>query len=245
MAEQAVEQTTQSQEVTETPDIEGATPTGEEQQSTPPVETETTDDPIKKLEDRVQGLEAGITAERKKRQIAEQTFLQTQQPSQEEDEETFLTKADVEKVLEAKSAKEQQARQDQAFRQKLDQAQEFYKDERLVEIVQDETLPISPAMADVLRSSDKPAELLVHLNKNRDEAMRLSQLSPTAAALEMGRLESKLEAPKPNAVSNAPEPIETVGDRGAMPAGYPGDNCTVSQYEEWARKQRGGSVWPK
>lgn len=199
------------------------------------------------LREKVQGLESGISEERKKRQFIEWQFkeLNNQQPS--EDDETFITKAEAERIARQNWEKYQQEQaessQRETFNQKIQEAQKEYKDVNLSEIMNDETLPVSPAMAEVLRASKNPAGLLVHLHKNREDAQKLYTMSPTAAANELGRIEAKLESPSSKSITSAPDPIETVGDRGS-PSKDP-DKMSLKEYEQWAKEQRGGSAWPK
>ena len=88
----------------------------------------------------------------------------------------------------------------------------------LEDILADKTMTISPAMAEVIKGSDMSPQLLIYLNDNRKEAKRLSLLSPTMAAKELGKIEAAIAvAPKPippKKVSTAPEPIKTVSGVG-------------------------------
>lgn len=77
------------------------------------------------------------------------------------------------------------------------------------ETVYDDSVPISEAMADVIRESDMGPQLAYFLGKNRDTAALISQMSPIQAARELGRIEAKLATPAPTPappVSQAPPP---------------------------------------
>jgi len=50
-----------------------------------------------------------------------------------------------------------------------------------------------------------------HIAKDFELADRISRMSPLNAALEIGRLEARLSAPKAKPVSNAPSPTPTIG----------------------------------
>lgn len=78
-------------------------------------------------------------------------------------------------------------------------------------VARDSSLPISAAMADVIRESERGPELLYHLGKNRDLAEQIFGLSKEMAAYKLGRIEAKLDvppapAPAPKPVSKAPPP---------------------------------------
>jgi hypothetical protein len=79
-------------------------------------------------------------------------------------------------------------------------------------------VPISPAMAEVIRESDVSPKILRHLANNKADAARIYTLSPLAAARELGRIEAKImatPAPEPpKRVSQAPEPIKSLTPSG-------------------------------
>jgi hypothetical protein len=104
-----------------------------------------------------------------------------------------------------------------AFQQKIDKAAE--ENPVLKSIVVDQTMPISAAMAEVIKSSDAGPELLLYLHNNRTEAANIRNMSPIVAAKELGRIEAMLAAkPKPTPprrVSMAPEPVKTVVSKGS------------------------------
>ena len=128
----------------------------------------------------------------------------------------------------------QQANQKQAFAAK---AQKFAAENPdYHEVAENPYLPISESMAEVLTTSDKGPEVLYYLGKNTEEAQRISQLSPTHAALELGRLEATLSLPKAKTVSEAPPPIEPINGGGETPATDP-EKMTPAQFREWRNKQ--------
>jgi hypothetical protein len=79
-------------------------------------------------------------------------------------------------------------------------------------------VPISQAMAEVIRESDISPKILRHLANNKAEAMRIFNLSPLTAARELGRIEAKIlatPAPEPpRRVSQAPEPVKSLTPTG-------------------------------
>jgi hypothetical protein len=93
--------------------------------------------------------------------------------------------------------------------------QKIENDPDAMEIFNDQTLPVSDVMAAAIRESDVAPKLLKFLSENRQEAARIYRLSPYAASKEIGRIEANIVATPPpviRKVSQAPEPIKTVGD---------------------------------
>jgi hypothetical protein len=126
---------------------------------------------------------------------------------------------------------------ERTFQERIDTAAE--EDPEILTIQNDQTLPLSFAMATVLKESDVSPKLLRYLSDHRDEARAIFDLAPSwidpgtnrimqrgnplAAAHAIGRLEAKLTTapvtptPKPTPtriVTAAPEPVKTVGDHG-------------------------------
>lgn len=79
-------------------------------------------------------------------------------------------------------------------------------------------LPVTDAMAAVIRASEIGPELAYHLGSNPSEAQRISKLSPFLQAKEIGRIEAKLlESPPVKKTTSAPAPIKPVTARGSNP----------------------------
>ncbi len=80
-------------------------------------------------------------------------------------------------------------------------------------VMQDPTLPITPAMRDVIVDSESGPEIAYWLANNREQAERIAALPPHLSALEMGRIEGRLSVqkakPRP-VVTQAPPPPPTV-----------------------------------
>ena len=74
------------------------------------------------------------------------------------------------------------------------------------------TVPLPQEILNVIGSSDLGADLAYHLATHLDVADRLARMHPVAAAVEIGRIEARLSAPKPSKpVTQAPTPVPTVG----------------------------------
>lgn len=74
-----------------------------------------------------------------------------------------------------------------------------------------------PALLEAIGTSDHGPQLAYHLANHLDVADRLARMSPVAAAVELGRIESQLSSPKHKPVTNAPAPAPTVGGVSTAP----------------------------
>ncbi len=102
----------------------------------------------------------------------------------------------------------------------------------------DQTAPFNRTMADVLMDSDRGAEVADYLASHREEAVRIQQMTPLLAARELGRLEAKIDAPKPRTQTQAPKPVPKVGGNGAKASKDP-DKMTVEEWKLYRNAQLG------
>jgi hypothetical protein len=120
---------------------------------------------------------------------------------------------------------------DRKFETRL--AEAVKTDATLMDAVNDPTLSISPVMTFIIKDSDVGPAIVRYLADHRDEAQKLAYMHPAQAAREMGRIEARLlaarpepqageapagkpaappaEKPAPKVVSKAPEPVKPVG----------------------------------
>lgn len=98
-------------------------------------------------------------------------------------------------------------------------------------VVQNPALPISDAMAEVIKDSEKGPELAYHLGKNPAEAMRISALPAIRQAAELGKLEARLSQPKPQP-KQPPAPVEPVSGIRAGGTKDP-DKMTFAEFKAW------------
>ena len=130
------------------------------------------------------------------------------------------------------TAKAQSA--EQTFVERINKAAE--KDPEIQEIVNDKTLPISNPMALAIKGSEFAPEVLKYLSRNRDVASGIYQMTPYAAAREIGKIEQKLASqPKPEPprkVSQAPEPIKPVN-----PTGSPSVDLDKLPMDEYVKRR--------
>jgi len=98
--------------------------------------------------------------------------------------------------LQTRQRSQQAQEENEKFQERLRVAAK--DDPSIIDIANDNTLPVSEAMAEVIRSSDAAPALLKWLNGNRREAQRIAGLPPIAAANALGKFEATLAAsPKP------------------------------------------------
>jgi hypothetical protein len=75
----------------------------------------------------------------------------------------------------------------------------------VMEAAQDIT--VAPHVADAVLDSERGPEIFYHMAQHPEFAERLNGLSPTRAAMEIGRIEAQLTAPAGRRQSQAPAPI--------------------------------------
>ena len=76
------------------------------------------------------------------------------------------------------------------------------------------TAPISDGLAEMVATSDMGADVAYYLGTNRDEAARISHLTPLEQAKAIGRIEAQISLPKPKSTPQAPDPVAPVKPRG-------------------------------
>lgn len=103
----------------------------------------------------------------------------------------------------------------------------------------------SPAVEDIIVSSENGPELMYELAKNRDEYERICKLSPIAAAREIGKIEARLapnsseeKKPEPKKLTNAPKPIGIVGgSKGVVRKSIDDPDISQADYERLRAEQ--------
>lgn len=114
---------------------------------------------------------------------------------------------EAKRAVEGYRTEQQRKDADSKYRERETAFVEKHKD--FHEVVYDRNLRISPAMAEVIRTSDNGPEVAYHLGKNPDIAAELYDMAPARAGFEMAKLASKLEVESKKggkAVSGAPPP---------------------------------------
>lgn len=117
----------------------------------------------------------------------------------------------------------------QAWSERVIDAKSRYADFEQVALAPD--VPITPAIADLLKQSDKGPDLAYWLGMNKAAAAEIAALSktqPVLAAMHLGRLEASLSAPSPRMTPQTPEPIAPV--RGKATAVVNPDKLSMAEY---------------
>jgi hypothetical protein len=101
-------------------------------------------------------------------------------------------------------------------------------------VARNPNVPITSVMAEIIRDSDVGPDLAYHLGKNVAEAARIAALPQNRQAVELGRLEARITAPKalPN---RAPAPVEPVSAIAAGGSKDPG-KMSFEEFKAWREK---------
>lgn len=135
-----------------------------------------------------------------------------------DDYQEKLTEWKVDQRLKARETEVKQSQQQQRvqtlqaerkehFQASCEEAREKYDDFDDVVFSDENRMP--NWVGGLIADTDNPGEVAYHLAQNPKEAKRIFSLRPEKAALELGRLEVKLNAPKPKLTSSAPPPAST------------------------------------
>jgi len=146
--------------------------------------------------------------------------------------------AAAERKLSERAQQDNQHRRNQSF--KTLETKFAAKQADYYEVTRSEDLPISLAMAEAIAESEDGPALAYHLGKNPEIAADIANLSPFAAARELGRIEERLiaerEKAKATAVSKAPPPPPKVEGLNPQVDKDP-SNMTDKEFKKWREKQ--------
>jgi len=155
----------------------------------------------------------------------------------------------IDAVTDAKIAHKEAARRHSEvlakFSEKEEEAIEKYGDYDQV-VRNNNSLPITDAMADVIRESDIGPDIAYYLGTNVKEAARISKLSIIQQAKEIGKIEARLDGALDGAsapqkkVSNAPAPINPVVPKTGTPTYDLDDPRSYQQLgaDEWRKRRK-------
>ena len=97
-------------------------------------------------------------------------------------------------------------------------------------------LPITPAMTDAIVASPVGAEIAYELASNIPEAARIARMSPVEQAMEIGAIASRLNAPPPKKITQAPAPVNAVKGSGGSAGAFDYVNASMDDYAKQRRK---------
>lgn len=103
-------------------------------------------------------------------------------------------------------------------------------------VFQDQSAPINQVMAEVLMESDRGPEVAYYLATHREEGERIKRMPPLVAARELGRIEARLDTPKPRTVTQAPPPVPTVKGNGSRVVKDPA-RMSQAEFNRWSDQQ--------
>ena len=165
--------------------------------------------------------------------------MPNENPAPEDDWEDQLAGKVFQKQQQMQAAQAQQVaqqKQNEYVNERLSDARAKYP-EFDAKVINNPNLAITPAMRDVMLSSDTGADVAMYLADNPAEATRIASMpNPVAQIQELTRLESRL--PTPKTVSEAPAPLKAVGT-GNAPAD-PSKLSTKDWIAQRNSKQFGG-----
>jgi hypothetical protein len=179
--------------------------------------------------------------EQQMREQAQQAAIQ-REPERTEfrDDEAYLKaqiehlaeKRATEKLAEREAAKEAE-RRSESFIEKAEKASERYAD--FQEVVSNPSLNINTDMAEFISESEHGADVAYYLGKHPMKAAQIAQMSPIKAARELTRLEAEVSAKPVVKTSNAPAPIEPIGNRGSVQTSLA--NADFAEYKKMRMAQ--------
>ena len=141
-----------------------------------------------------------------------------------------------------KEADEARAQRMADFQLKLDRGYQKYEDFGQL-VIEDQTVPIGPMVLDILTEVENPEEIAYYLAKNRIEAIQISRMTPTKAAIALHEIEVKMAKAASNPpsgtkkVTSAPPPIKPVGSGQSVAPNL--EKMTQKEYEAWAKQNPG------
>lgn len=149
-------------------------------------------------------------------------------------------KAVAEKAEAEKKTQQQKTVQEKA-REQMERGRKAHAD--FDEVARNLDLRITPAMAEVIVESEVGDEIAYYLGQHEEEAARIADLSPLAAARELGKIEARLTKQETKAegeekeappISKAPAPITPVSKSAPV-----GDNKLRDDlpYDEWKKRR--------
>jgi hypothetical protein len=100
-------------------------------------------------------------------------------------------------------------------------------------VTRNPNVAITPVMAEVIRDSDVGPDLAYHLGMNTAEAARIAALPPARQAVELGKLEARVTAPK-TLPAQPPAPVQPVNAIAAGGAKDPGE-MSMAEYVAWRK----------
>lgn len=154
----------------------------------------------------------------------------TEREAQNAGEEAKAAKLQAEEI-----GKRERAALEQSWAAAREEAKTRYADFETVALTGWEP---SPAMTDLILTSDVGPDVAYHLGQNRALAAQIAEMNPVEAARAIGRIEASIVTPKPRTETKAPDPINPV--RGSAAAGRNPDTMSYVEWVKW--REAGGKI---
>lgn len=148
--------------------------------------------------------------------------------------------AQEQQKVSASRAREREAQAAAKFQERAQAATAKYPD--FAEVTYSDDVPLSPVMREAVLESEHGADLAYWLGSHVEDAVRIAQLPPTAAARELGRIEASFAQATPAAVpkekpkfSRAPEPIRPLSSAAKSVSNDVLDPAFAEDYSAWKK----------
>lgn len=125
----------------------------------------------------------------------------------------------------------------ETFAAKADDARERYTDFDDV-VTKPARLPMSQDTQSIVLDMDESADVIYHLAKNPQEAARIDRLSDREKAFELGKIAAKITTAPPRKITQAPDPIVSVGGKSSGGAGFNPEKASVEEFSERYRLKK-------
>lgn len=150
------------------------------------------------------------------------------------DERARKVLEDSKKSDERERTKGEQERVTREWNARLEKARDVVED--FDEVCAESEAPVTQPMSAAILESDHGPLIAYHLAKNPAEAERISKLTPSKQAAAIVALEEKVAKPAKQP-SNAPAPINPVGQKGAEVQKDPAQ-MSDAEYTAWRKRRR-------
>lgn len=151
------------------------------------------------------------------------------------DRQQVLSEIEQRQQAQAQAYRQQQALR--GFQARVDAADDRPEDYsvKIASMFSDPSLPVSPAMAEVILEDDAGPDLAYHLSANPAELRRIAGLTPARQVAALGRLAERLSSGQMR-VSSAPPPVKPVKSSTSAASKDP-DKMSMSEWVQWRRAQ--------
>jgi hypothetical protein len=138
----------------------------------------------------------------------------------------------VEQKLSARSQQERQQTVQRSFEERAAKYAAEHPDFDQAMDNLGQTVRFSPELIEAIGVSDHGPAVVHYLAQHLDEADRIARLPAHLAAVQLGRIEAKVSAPKPKPVTKAPDPAPSLGG-GSSNASKDPQKMSYAEYKRY------------